>query len=238
MPIAIIRPSAIGSLGNGWTLSAGASKQAAVDPGDPVSHDDNGTYISVAAAPGANLQSFYMNTWSATIVDISNVYVLARGGLSSGGVETLTVLLYRAGVSGAAVTTTGAYYTTFGTSGYARPSGGTWVAADFATNNIQLTCNVPTDSALAARMTSMWIEVTYTAPSGGFAMFVASLLGAVPAGLLLADMPKLAAEVLRCSHLRYGVHRTGAVRIPPSEYQSALDDLKAYRYPSHVLIGR
>ena len=44
MPVLILRPNGIGSLDN-WILSAGTSKWKAIDPGDPINHDDSSSVV-------------------------------------------------------------------------------------------------------------------------------------------------------------------------------------------------
>ncbi|MGE0454452.1 MAG: hypothetical protein AB7O37_20610 [Vicinamibacteria bacterium] len=223
MPVSIIRPSASGSLGDAWSLGAGGSKAAAVDPGDPVSHDDGSTYIAVGAAPGgANLQSFYMNTGVPLMVDVLNVDFFVRGGMASAGVEALSGQLFRAGTGGVSPSSTAAYYSTFSSLAYARPGGGAWVKDDFAVNNIQARVSVPTDSALAARVTSIWVELTHTVPAAGLIALVFEVLGPL-AAVGLAEIPRLCRELAT---------RRG-VRLAPRERLTLWRELRAYSAPRY-----
>lgn len=193
MPTAILRPSGVGTYDH-WTLGAGASKTAATDPGDPLAHDDDTSYITIGTAPGANnAQSFTLDTGlpAATILEVNSVALNSRGKSNGGaGVESYSHFIRRGATDGAAaMSAPGGAYLTATTAAYARPGGGAWVPADFAPGNIQGTVSVPVDAALVFRVTSIWALLDFRAPSGGYVVMLGSLLGPVfGAGLLLREV--------------------------------------------------
>lgn len=189
MAIAYLRPSSVGD-SDGWTLVAGASKTAAVDPGAaiPPSPSD-ATYINDPASNNAS-QSFFVATGKPYyMVSLTSITLSARAwGEWVSGTHTLSFMARFGAADGVAVTdTTGdsTWYTKTGTPG--RPGGGAWTAADIA--NADLQWKIITGSvAFEARCAGAWFTVTYVMWAGAFAAFAASLVGAAVG---LAEMPGL-----------------------------------------------
>ena len=225
MPIAILRPSAVGTYDD-WTLGAGASKEAAVDPGDPVTHDDDTSYISIPASPGGlTTQSFYLDTGLplATIVAVNNVAFSTHARSNgSAGVANYVAFMRRASTDdGGSLDDPGSTYRTLAIDPYPRPGGGDWEPGDFGAGNIQGGVGVDFDEALAFRCTSMWAELDFVAPSGGYVLMLGCLLGQVfGAGLLLREAAQ-AARLVR-----------GRLLLSPDEVRQAWRELREDRHPA------
>ena len=227
MAIAYLRPSAVGTY-NFWTLGAGASKEAACDPGASLSHDENTSYISIGLSPGANnQQSFYLNTGlPAAIKSVNSVAMNFRHRTSgTGGVEGVGHFLRLGSTNGTGYGfTMQEGYLTATTSSYGRPGGGSWVPGDFTTNNIQGASYVNSDNAQPARVTSIWATLDYEVPDavGGFAFGVASILGALGAGILLREVPLMQIALARRGWL-----------LSREEVLKTWQELRSHRYPKH-----
>jgi hypothetical protein len=193
MPVVILRPSAIGTY-DSWTLGAGATKVAAVDPSDPVVHDADTSYISITAGAVNLKQSFVLDNGlpTATILTVNAFSMNTRARTTSGvaGTESYFQFVRRASTDGAGISDSpGTAYQTKTTNPFTRPGGGSWVAADFVPGNIQGAVQTANGSALAFRVTSLWGELDFVAPTGGNAMILTSLLGPLfGAGLLLREV--------------------------------------------------
>lgn len=162
-----IRPVANSATYNTWTANTGL-KPAAVDPLEPIAHDDDTTYISLTS-PAITNQGFtlgarpQMYTLSAV-----KAYVRGKNINNYSASQNLNVFARRGGVDGAPLVLTGlgdaiGNYTT-GSGTLPKPGGGVWSVADILDSTLELVVGV---SAWAGgvteyRVTSMWIEVTFT----------------------------------------------------------------------------
>jgi hypothetical protein len=234
MPTAYLRPSGVGTY-DFWSLGAGASKTAAVDPGNPPSPND-ATYITIGLAPGANnRQSFFLNTGipSGTILTVSNVNMISRARCEAeiGDPESYFHYMIRNGVLGDGsnpgasppeedfVPTTS--FATNTTSSYPRPNSGTWVGSDFVAGNIEGGVVVNTDNGRVMDVSAIWAELLYTPVTGGYVVALFELLGPVfGAGLLLREVAE-AARLVRAS-----------VLLSPAEVVEAWRELREHRYPA------
>lgn len=229
MPTAICRPSATGTY-NDWTLGAGGSKQAALDPGNPVSHDDDTTYCSIGTSPGsANKQSVYLDTGMPSgIATVNQVDFYTRSRTTgTPSVESTSSFIRRdtSESTPVAQVETGSYQNNAQTS-ISRPGGGSWVPADFVSTNIQGAIGVGTANAQPMRCTSIWVELDYRFLVGGYLQLLVPTLGPLVA-LLLRDMPGIARVVYS---------RTSQI-IKPEEYLEALAEYRSYAWPKRFVLG-
>lgn len=167
MPIAIIRPNGIGD-DDEWTLAAGASKNAACDPGDPVSHDDDTTYCTADAGGGANdTQGFTLTSMPGVATGVRNVVMKMHWRTPQDNTQTMAMAAKLNGLVGTETTDTknsSGSYTTKSVNPLPRPNGGSWTLADLADSSMQIRGRAVTNPVLEAlRITSFWLEVEYDA---------------------------------------------------------------------------
>jgi hypothetical protein len=231
--IANLRPSATGTYNN-WILGAGASKVAAVDPGNPVAHDDDATYIRIGAAPGASpacRQSFVLDTGIPAAMDAINSLALNTRARSDGAAEVESYHHFmRTGTGGGALEGSesppyqiydapGSSYRTFTTAAYPPPAGGSWAVGDIVAGNLQMILAVQFDSALSFRVTSTWVAMDFDAPAsggGGYLAIMWSILGPVFGAAVTLQ------EVARAAGL---MARQGLL-LTPDEVRAAWVDLR------------
>lgn len=247
MPIANLRPSAEGTY-TAFILGAGANKVAAVDPGNPVSHDDETSYVRIGTSPGAspaNRQSFFLDTGIPAAMDSVNSLSLNTRARSNGGVGVESYHHFiRTGTGGGALEGSdldapgyiiydapGSTYRTFTTATIPKPGGGSWGTGDIVAGNLQIILAVQFDSGLQFRFTSTWVSLDYEAPpagSGGALIMMWSLLGPVfGAALLLSEM-HAAADLAA---------RRGLI-LSPAEVRAAWVDSREWRRPVRFFLGR
>lgn len=165
MPIAILRPNAIGDTDE-WTLAAGATKYAACDPGDPVSHDEDTTRCSADAGGGANdTQDFKLTAMPGAATGIRGVVGKLRWRTSNDNNQQMGIRAKLGGVLGTETAQTlnsSGSYTDFTVDPFPRPNGGSWTLSDLADSTMQIEGRAITNPVLAAlRITSFWLEVDY-----------------------------------------------------------------------------
>jgi hypothetical protein len=226
MAEAILRPSAEGTYTD-WSLGAGASKAAASDPGDPISHDDDTTYVSTTVVAAQKTQSFYLNTGlplNISEVDHLDYTVRTRKADSP---QAFIYSLLRLGSTEGSETylELTASYANHARASIARPGGGSWVPGDFVANNLQGVFFAGSGYPCIYRTTSVWCVLDYTPVLGGF-IFHMLFMGPLIA-LGLHEMPALARALQR---------RTEFL-IQPHEYERAWREWREHRFPRHFLIG-
>lgn len=172
-------------------LAAGASKVAAVDPGDPVSHDGDTSYL--AAGVGSSLQQSFVVTTVTPVGSVNSFTAKLRayrGNISppaesSGNVTART---RRAGVESTAAIIAAAdlaaAYTDYSVAA-SRPGSGSWLGTDFDGTNIELVYhNVGDGFADGANsdpnnhFTSMWGVLDYEPVPGAFVFGMDAFVGA------------------------------------------------------------
>jgi hypothetical protein len=226
MAEAILRPSAEGTYTQ-WTLGAGASKAVATDPGDPISHDENTSYITADTSAADKTQSVYLDT--GLPLDISEVTQLdfTVRSLKSTAAESYIYTFLRLGSTNGAeeYQTLTQSYADYERAAIARPGGGSWVKGDFVATNLQGVVRAYNGYPNTYRTTSIWCVLTYVPVVGGF-VFHMLFMGPLIA-LGLHEMPALARALQR---------RTEFL-IQPHEYERAWREWREHRFPRHFLIG-
>jgi len=167
MQTANIRPIANSATYNTWTANTG-TKAAAVDPLNPVVHDDDTTYITRSSPDTPRNQGFTLGA-RPQIQTLSTVKAFVRGRSNNNysASQQLNVFARRQGVDGSALVLTGlgtalgAY--TEGNGTLPRPGGGTWTITDIMDSTFELVVGI---SAWAGgvteyRVTSAWIEIGF-----------------------------------------------------------------------------
>jgi hypothetical protein len=167
-----IRPAAGGTVSyDTWTLGAGSSKWAAVDPGNPLAHDDDTSYVS-KTDPTTGRQTFFLGTRPGMFT-VSEVKIYVRGKNINNytGSQAVDAFARRAGTDGSSVTFTGlgdavGLYTE-GSAALPRPGGGVWTVADLNDSSLEIGVNLATwvggdPGVHEFRVTSIWLQVTYT----------------------------------------------------------------------------
>lgn len=165
MATKILRPVAIGTVDD-WALGAGASKFAAVDPGDPVSHDNDTSYISEAQNLNQEQRFTIDPLFSEQMAFISELRVHAR--VRDEGTarisNRLRVYLNSIQVQGATFSTAGTSWTAAGNNvsfALARPGGGDWTEDDLRDATFEFSIFTPSQGGPVIRCTSLWVEVDY-----------------------------------------------------------------------------
>ena len=214
MPVLILRPNGVPAGGeDSWGLDGGASKAAAVDPGDPISHDDNESVIRESEADIA--QDFEFSNPPAGIGSINQVTAWIRWGntdssvFGNHGVKVEAILngvvgdpafeYYLAGTNNVNVFYTYDAGAIGGTTPnpplLPRPGGGDWTVADLSGLQLRLT-SLTNPIVYTIRVTSLWVEVDYTDPeieledsleAGAPSIVEALELGDVPEAIELED---------------------------------------------------
>lgn len=166
-----IRPNLVGDYDT-WTLGAGASKVAAVDPLSPIAHDDNASYIAVAT-PTVTRQSFKMGQ-RPEMFTVSAVkgYARWRSLNNYNAAQTLRLFARINTTDSADLVLTGAGDAVgnwtdgqdgrdFGT--LPRPGGGSFSVSDLMDSTLQIGCYVSSYAAgvVDVWVTSLWIRVYY-----------------------------------------------------------------------------
>lgn len=180
------RPNAIGTQDN-WILKSGANKVSAVDPGEPINHDDSGSRL--VAVPAVKQSYSIDREFQEQMGTINELRVHCRHDpiLSVNDSVKLGVQLTTTSWTVSSGLTHGG--SNYGDSSVAmsRPGGGSWTEADLRDTTFNF--SVENDAAEASAVTSLWVEVDYlpTDESGG----------AIP--------PEFPARKLRRSHIPSGI---------------------------------
>ena len=195
MAIRNLLPTAIGTY-NGWTLENGASKPAAVDPGDPPSHDDDASNLSITASGVKQGFTLTNKPTAGEMATINGVNWLTRAKSTASQNITARWILSATEVSGG-LQALGAGYTDVSLTGIARPGGGSWTPADILDSSLEVIIHSSGAISGTQRCTSLWMQVDYNVPAGGFVFMLLSLLGPVfGAGVLLREVAE-AARLIR-----------------------------------------
>jgi hypothetical protein len=188
----IMRPESQGTFNN-WALGgAAATAVAAVDPLDPIAHDDDTGRLQIGAGVAETAHSMVLGPVSkpsaSTVVSVSDVRIGIRARLTAGGPEPLHHTIIRAGSTGSVlspdITTS---YTTH-LNAFARPGGGNWEPADIA-GDLEVLWSQD-DFGGAVRVTSAWGEVDYENDTGATVLLVWQLLGPLVA-VGFQELPRL-----------------------------------------------
>lgn len=209
MPNVILRPSAIGDQDN-YALIAGASKVAAVDSGDPVTHDDATSHIQRG---DGQFQSFQIGNVPPGIAIVNSLSTGLRSNVATGGNITCLVRFNTTNGGGASGTSTPGTWTTFGPTAGARPGGGSYVPTDLVNNSNAFQVAVTAGDVTINNVSTMWMELDYAPVKGGFIAVFGSLVGAA---LGLHEMAKLAKYL-------FARDRT---TLSPDEYLAAWEELR------------
>ncbi len=159
--IKIFRPVAIGT-DDTWGLFRGADKIQAVDPGDPVSHDEKGSCIQ--AADIATRQSYRIDrNFPDKMGTINEVRVFCRYNpqlTSTSKVKVGVALTGGPTWVESADLSHGGWNWDDVSAALARPGGGGWTEADLRDTTFQFAVKLGT-GLLWVRNTSLWLKVNY-----------------------------------------------------------------------------
>lgn len=205
MAIKIMRPTSVGSY-DGWPLAAGANKTAAMDPGDPVSHDGDTSYLACNVTADVT-QAFNMTVVSPVATVNSFTFLLRANSGNIGGGESVSTITGRTKIGGGSESgsltlggITGSYSDLSGAA--PRPGGGSWVASDIDGQTIQFIgrnhgdgSHDPENFDPNHHYTSLWGSLNYELPAGGFVSFILSL-GPVVGGIITVKDMLCIARVL------------------------------------------
>ena len=166
MPSAILLPTAVGDHGDAWTQNGGSSKFNAVDPGDPVSHDDQTSTVFTlqkAIVQSFKLQALTTKVPSAKEVTSVEFFVRCR----SLDAKPINELYYRSAnasvvnitVSGIAVLAENQGHDTF-SAFLPPPDNGAWTTGKADVIQVVLFVNDPFTPG-RIDITSVWAVPTY-----------------------------------------------------------------------------
>lgn len=165
MPTAIIRP-AVETAFTMIDLHGGTTVEA-LDPGDPVAHDDAGSYCGGELGDVCEYQVLGV---PADMLDVTDFKMGHRSHNRNEAACSEECRAYANAQWGAYVLpVTGNGWTTGGPATYARPGGGTWSPPDFVnSNNAFRIGGVVNGNAILVfpRITSVWGELYYTEKGG------------------------------------------------------------------------
>lgn len=181
------RPTEIGTEDN-WILYRGADKIIAVDPGEPLSHDEFGSYLG--AIPSVRQSYRIDREFPDSMGTIYEVRVHVRNNPTyriTDGVKVAVALTAGPTWVESAVLSHGGPEWGESSAALARPGGGSWTEADLRDTTFQFSVENEVDDGSA--VTSLWVEVDYD-PTDESA-------GAIP--------PEFPSRKLRRSHLPVGV---------------------------------
>lgn len=224
MALRNLLPTAIGTFDQ-WTLENGASKAAAVNPGDPPSHDDDTSNLSVGASSVKQGFTLTNKPTAGEMGSVNSVNWLARARSTASQNITARWILSATEVSGGTLAL-GTGYTNVSLSAIARPGGGSWTPSDILDSSLEVIIQSSGGISGTQRCTSLWMQVDYNVPSGGFVFMLLELLGPVfGAGLLLHEV----AAAARLARPR--------VLLSPDEVRRAWAELRRPRRTGFVLVA-
>lgn len=223
-----------------WTLGAGGNKGSAVLPGGgragPMTHDDDSTYLVKTGTDNGEQEI----SLDEPVGPIGTITALTLGfrhrwnGASNNSARGLQ-FINSAGVLGGEVVGVQDSVATYATLGPSnafslRPGGGSWVASDFtaaAPDDVRVyVSQIGADAPDGTLVTSIWGEMTYETPSGGFA-FLLQLAGA-------AALPFVGrmdfGQFTRYLSWRQRYHPRHTI-MTGDEVVRAWDEIRAYRHP-------
>jgi len=228
-----------------WANNGGANKNASTQVGGgragPATHDDDTSYISRAAGAGVGEQALNVS-WPGPIESLGTGTFFTGGGRhrTTGTTQRLVRFINAAATYGAAFVNINDSNTSYVTTGPVdvsvgatyKPGGASWAVSDFATEQtIFAQCDTQSLAAGESRVTSVFGQLTYNPPQGGF-VFLLQLagLGALPFVGHLADF----AQFSRYLSWRRVHHRRHTL-LTPDETRQAWRELRAYRHPRFFL---
>lgn|SRR5574341_2688426 len=236
-------PHDLPAVENTYNVFGGGNVNSATRPGGgrsgPMTHDDATTYVHKVGQPH---QQAYNLDWPGPMAEWAGVLTLGwrQCSLDAVGIQRKLAFLKAGPTYGGTATTAYDASTTWTTQGPIdvsngatyRPGGGTWVNSDFGETTTFAVTFTDLDVGQLA-VTSIWGEVSYTPPGGGFA-FLLGLAG-------LAALPYLGTfadfeQFERYANWRTHHHMRGTVWAP-GEIQKAWDDVQAYTYPTFYFQG-
>lgn len=236
----------------------GANKNASTRPGGgrsgPMTHDDATSYVSVSANGFPNTDQSYNVDWPGPIGTYDGVLTLGfrYAALSvSGGGSNNTLALRFMNAAGTAGTARFSISLGPGTSGWAtsgpsdvsdaatyRPGGGSWSQADFVNDQTIFINTSESDGGgggnlTSSDVTSVWGEIRYTPPVGGFA-FLLNLAG-------LGALPFVGAmdfgQFMRYLAWRERFHPRRTKWADRAEILRAWRDVREYKHPRFFQMG-
>jgi hypothetical protein len=155
MPTATIQVAVVTSPDQ-WALVAGANKVVAVNQ----PNDDATSYIQANSAIAEQYSLAVPTIPTDSAINSVSTYARLR---STDGLRTFAVdLILGASTTTGSTRTPGTSWTDF-TDALARPGGGSWGLADFATLEVKLR-QVSSGSGKLQDCTSLWLVVDYTPP--------------------------------------------------------------------------
>ncbi len=167
MAIFIYRPTTT-DVDDGWSLTGEATAHECVDPGDPVTHDDDTTYVSRTTSPtGAYVLGLSGNTaFAEQMIAINSVKVKGRAKRTNAGANNHCYFRIRLASNSVGDDTTilntwTEYEWDFTND---RPGGGSWLPEDIRDGNFRWDF-VRKANGPAVRLTSLWVEIDYVAAS-------------------------------------------------------------------------
>lgn len=166
----VFRPDAVGAEDN-WVLLKGSDKVSAVDPGDPINHDDAGSRIRNADL-STDKQSFTIDREfpesMGTVVAL-RVHYRAKPQIANGSIKVSVFLTDTWGASSTIDLGAAASYST-GSATLANPKGGSWTETNLRDTTFRFAVEPDTGAVPdIIDVTSLWVEVDYqpTDESGG-----------------------------------------------------------------------
>ncbi len=159
--IKIFRPVAVGTEDT-WQLFRGTDKIVAVDPLEPISHDENASAIQEAGASGRQSYEIDRN-FPDSMGLVTDVSVYARYFamiLAASKIKVGVALTGGPTFVESADLSTGQQNWGNVSASLARPGGGAWVEADFKDTTFQFFCKLGT-GVYWIKVTSLWLAVTY-----------------------------------------------------------------------------
>jgi hypothetical protein len=216
-----------------WAIGAGASKKVAVDSLNPVTHDDDTTYIKDDTGGAQSIEVFLAGP-AIKVLSIGAVRTAARWKRAT-GLPPATYFFHIGGCFAAGATTfshtidgstgTGSYITAAPAT-LARPTGGSWVPADIS-GSLQVYVDDPASTG-EWRVTTMWGEVDYL-PYSSVMIEQLWYMGAIlscGAGLIYREAVELG-KLLEPALGRFGEH----------DNRMLWDELRAYAWPHSICLG-
>jgi hypothetical protein len=193
----------------------------------PMSHDDATSYTTVTGEP---TQQAYNVSWPSLVASIASITLAFRHcAIAAVGIQRKCAFVNAAGTFGTTIHTSYDNSTTWATQGPSdassgRPGGGSWVAADVANDMTQFIVAFTDLDIGTLAVTSVWGELGYEIPSGGFA-FLLGLAALAPSLVGFDQLEKLAAW-RTLYHPRHTVWAAG-------ELMKAWADIQSYNWPTY-----
>ncbi len=141
------------------------TKPAAVDPGDPLAHDDGEQYLR--GFDLADKVSFKFGSLPVNLLSVTDVKLGIRWvNWDSGQSNTLDYYMRMNGVDGAHLSDTQSTagpsppYLTVDPVSVGKPGGGTWTVSDISNPDLQMVVEISTEPLIiGVDVTSMWLEI-------------------------------------------------------------------------------